>query len=83
VPILYPPCSIISRGFFNLFSEPIESPQAKAEGQRRPDEDDQGGGEKNGEKLQRMMKVIGDLHHDETKGQYPKGNEEEGEIEDC
>jgi hypothetical protein len=30
-----------------------------------------------------MMKVVGDLHHDDAEGQYPKGNEEEGEINDC
>ena len=59
----------------------MEGPQAEAEGQRRPDEDIQGGGEKNGEKLHGMMKVIGDLHHDDAEGQHPQGSEEEGEIE--
>jgi hypothetical protein len=73
--------TMISRVFLIFFAESLDSPQAKAQGQGRTDEDDQGGGEKNGEEFHRMAKVIGDLQHDEAEGHDAEGDDEEEKIE--
>jgi hypothetical protein len=72
---------MLSRGIFNFFAEPLESSQAKAEGQGGADEGHQGGGKKNNKKFHRMAKVKGNLQHNETKGHDQQGNKEEGKIQ--